>query len=130
MKKRFLCIDDDPISRFIFSRVFKQENIVLLEAANGEMGLKIIDILTEEFVFVFLDLNMPIMDGYEFIKKVNENKAYQHVRIFIFSALEPGMFFQNCLEKDLDISKIIGFVEKPITVLTKDKIFSVVETVT
>lgn len=69
---RLLAVDDDPISRVAVSsslkKVFKQPDV----AADGQSGL----ILAENNAYdlIFLDIEMPGMDGYELCSKIHETK--------------------------------------------------------
>lgn len=119
-------IDDDPICVFGLKRTLKEvknfENITVytngLEAINSfkmllEQGKKLPSV-------IFLDLNMPIMDGWDFlddfVKIPYANR--EHVRIYIISSsVDP---------RDLIRAKEIGVVSnyfiKPITPLALHKV--------
>jgi YesN/AraC family two-component response regulator len=59
---------------------------------------------------ILLDLNMPIMDGYEVIKAIKNNKeAYPLSRIIVISATS----YQNFIKKE-DPCHISGYIQKPI----------------
>jgi CheY-like chemotaxis protein len=72
--KSVLIIDDDSINNFINVRVLKKLNVAdeISVALNGREGIKY---LVEHCVkhevcpdLILLDINMPIMDGFEFLK--------------------------------------------------------------
>ena len=59
---------------------------------------------------IILDLHMPIMDGYEVIKAIKDNKeAYPLTRIIVISATS----YQNFIKKE-DPCHISGYIQKPI----------------
>jgi CheY-like chemotaxis protein len=71
--KRILIVDDSKvvhalINQFITSRY---PEIECVSVYNGEEALSFLQ-KGEEFVLVFLDIMMPVMDGIEFLKQVKE----------------------------------------------------------
>ena len=86
MKKcSILIIDDDKLDRYLLKRMLKKLDIVIeiFEAKNGKQAL---DFLTnydenskqhlEDFPpnLIFLDINMPIMGGFEFLENFSKLK--------------------------------------------------------
>src|SRR6185437_12747417 len=77
MKKynTILLVDDDPISNFINSAVLQRLGIAgeLLIERNGLKAINsIIDLYMKNMStpeLIFLDINMPIMDGFEFLER-------------------------------------------------------------
>lgn len=70
-----LLVDDDEIQNFIHQRIIRKyvlENQILV-ATNGQEGLKILQELIESKAnlkrgIIFLDINMPIMNGFQFLE--------------------------------------------------------------
>jgi CheY-like chemotaxis protein len=114
-----LLIDDDNINNFLNERLLKKLQIsnAVKTALNGEEGLKYIDqhCAVHEGCcpdLVFLDINMPVMDGFEFIKNFQkldfQNKEKMTVAILTTS--------KN--QKDIEALKGLGsyrFLNKPLT---------------
>jgi len=115
-----LCvIDDDPICVFGIKKTFKElaipNHIVVykngLEAING---LKNLLWKGEKLPsLIFLDLNMPIMDGWDFLEEFtkipNENRA--NVKIYVISSsIDP-----RDLLKAKAYSAVKNYFIKPIT---------------
>jgi CheY-like chemotaxis protein len=68
-----------------------QLNGFILETAkNGEEALAKLASLENEPSIVFVDLNMPVMNGTEFLRKVRERGLATSSRIVIFSAGDKG----------------------------------------
>ncbi len=76
---------------------------------------------------IFLDINMPVMDGWEFLdeyKKLQSiDSAKQCKVIMISSSIDP-----NDIEKSKEYKAVYDFVSKPLTNDKIDKIFSSLET--
>lgn len=67
---RVLIVDDDKNIRFLMREVFEMENYVVFSASNGLEALKILD--SEHIDIAIVDIMMPKMDGYEFVKALRE----------------------------------------------------------
>lgn len=63
-----LIVDDDKNIRFLMREVFEMEHYVVFTATNGEDALKVLD--TEHVDIAIVDIMMPKMDGYEFVKSL------------------------------------------------------------
>src|SRR5688500_2830070 len=87
MKVVFL-IDDDQDDREIF-----QESLLSLKTAvryeEARHGLEALEKLkTEDFQkpdLIFLDFNMPVMDGREFLKRIKQDAALKDIPVIIYS---------------------------------------------
>lgn len=63
-----LVVDDDKNIRFLMREVFEMEHYVVFTAVDGEEALKILE--SEHVDIVIVDIMMPKMDGYEFVKSL------------------------------------------------------------
>lgn len=66
-----LVIDDEELIRDVIKEYAKREEYTVLEAENGMQGLNIIDRTPVDLII--LDIMMPHMDGFEFMKKLKKN---------------------------------------------------------
>lgn len=87
MKTVFL-IDDDCDDREIFEESLTSLNLDLnyVEAKNGAEALK--KLQQSDFTkpdIIFLDLNMPIMDGRQFLIEVKKHTQYGDIPVIIYS---------------------------------------------
>ena len=69
-KIRVLIVDDEPLARRGIGQLLETETdfIVAGEAANGREAAASIEKLAPDLVF--LDINMPLLDGFSFLEKV------------------------------------------------------------
>ncbi len=86
MGKTVLIVDDSNTMRKIVSRSLRQAGIdfsTILEAADGQEAL---DVLASNSVDVVLsDINMPNMNGLEFLKAKAENDAIKDIPVVMIS---------------------------------------------
>ena len=121
MKKIESCciIDDDPIFIYGTKRLMNEiefcESIIVYN--NGQDALDGLLELSESGQkippFIFLDLNMPIMDGWEFLEelsKIPSNKLKKTTIYIISSSVDP-----RDLEKVKNYKAVNNYILKPIT---------------
>jgi CheY-like chemotaxis protein len=80
-------IDDDADDGEAFEKALNEidSKIEYLTASSGEEGLKMLD--TSEIIptYIFLDLNMPKMDGWECLREIKKRPHLKHVPVIILS---------------------------------------------
>ena len=64
-----MIVEDQKINRTIL-RYMIQKDYDVLEAENGAEAWKILEQKNEEIIAILLDIVMPVMDGYEFLRKI------------------------------------------------------------
>ena len=113
-----LLIDDDRITNFINSNLVKKSNIskCVEVRSNGEEGINFVKEFAEKNHglgpdLIFLDLNMPVADGFEFLKRYKNiqlvNKSIADIVVLTTSShLADTKFLQK--EK-------IRHINKPLT---------------
>ena len=69
--KKILIVDDDWDIRFFLSEFLESRGFSCVCAENGERALE--ELYRQRFDLVITDLNMPLMDGLEFISKLKKN---------------------------------------------------------
>jgi CheY-like chemotaxis protein len=87
-KRRFLIVDDDRDDREFFGEAIATfcQDAQCIPASNGDEALrKLRDGADGIPDFVFLDLNMPLMDGRSFLKVIKEEESFKHIPVIIFT---------------------------------------------
>lgn len=84
-KKKILIVEDDTFLRNLISQKLQKENFQVVEAIDGEEGLK--KIKEEKPDLVLLDLILPEMDGFEVLRKVKEDPLLSSIPVIILSNL-------------------------------------------
>ncbi|CAN5364987.1 response regulator [soil metagenome] len=104
-----LMIDDDLEDQDLFAETLHSidSSIQCLSAVNGERALTLLRSLSIHPDYIFLDLNMPIMNGFEFLKEVRKLKQFS-TPIYIYTTSSE--------KKHNDESIMLGaskFITKP-----------------
>ncbi|WP_339699821.1 response regulator [Algoriphagus aquimarinus] len=107
-------VDDDPINNLINKRLLGKigisENIV--EFLEGEEALdKLNDFDPQHSLLIFLDINMPVLNGWEFLDKYLELYGHRSDKIVILSS---SIDYQDRF-KAQGYEIVSGFLEKPLT---------------
>ncbi len=79
-----LVVDDDPDILEALSEILEAEGFSILRARNGQEALEQLDSGRPELVL--LDLMMPVMDGWEFAKRMRQLPASRQVPVIVLSA--------------------------------------------
>ncbi len=118
MEQRILLIDDEEISNFLAKKLIERVrvNCHVDVANNGQQGL---DLLNESNAqhqplpdFIFLDLNMPVLDGFEFMEAFNQlvMPFKNKINIFIISSSMDRLDSEKAKQFGA-----AGFISKPLT---------------
>ncbi len=98
MKKNILSIDDSSSVRKLVEFSLKSKGYSVISAENGQEGLE--KLAQTSFDAVVLDINMPKMDGFEFLKKIKSDKAYRQISVVMLST--------ECQDKDRQKAMNLG----------------------
>ena len=91
MTKTILIVEDETPLRNVLSDKLKKENFNVLAAKNGQEGLDLA--LTKNPDLIFLDIIMPVMDGFTMVQKLRETEtksgklAGQHIPVIFLTNL-------------------------------------------
>ena len=83
-KKRVIIIDDDAEVRIIASRVLELEGFAILQADNGDEGLRLMEEMTCDLVL--LDLWMPGRDGWSVLEEMKAAPELSGIPVVMFTA--------------------------------------------
>jgi CheY-like chemotaxis protein len=115
-----LIVDDSKESRYLLGRILKKSfNVKIVEAEDGKIALE--KIQKENLDIVFLDYQMPSLDGKETLKALRSDREYRNLPIVIVSSHS-----ERDLVKELISYKILAYLLKPLSADYVVKIMSVV----
>ena len=114
---KVLIVDDDEDLHTLYSLYLQGESIKILQAFNGEEGLRMIE--KEKPDLVVLDMIMPVMDGEEFFTKLRVEKKDKTTPVIIASVNEkiPEELYQlgnvyATLKKPFTIETLVGMIKE------------------
>lgn len=108
MTKYILVVDDDEDVLELLSLYFKSENYNVTTALNGQEALTKLLSSEHQPNIILLDIMMPVMDGFEFLKIKAEHQEINDLPVVVLSG---GRFNKDQQELIKTHSK--EFVEKP-----------------
>ena len=120
-----LCVDDDPITLMLCKMVISGSEFAktIITAQNGEEALNYFDDLklnnlgaaiSDYPKLIFLDLNMPVMGGWEFLdhfSKEEYRSAFNECKVIVLSStIDP-----DDIRKAKTYPMVLDFLSKPIS---------------
>ncbi len=112
--KKILLVEDNPLNREIARVLLTEEGFVIDEAINGKEAVDKLSHSSEgEYALVLMDIQMPVMDGYEAAKVIRNmpNRLIAHIPIIAMTANA----FEEEKKKALACG-MNGHVSKPIDI--------------
>ncbi|SDX30609.1 response regulator [Eubacterium barkeri] len=83
-KKVMLIVDDIAVNRAILAECF-QRMYTIVQADNGQIAYEYIETHFDEIAVIMLDLIMPVMDGFQLLKKICVNPLLNTIPIVVTS---------------------------------------------
>lgn len=87
--RKILLVEDNSLNREIARILLKEEGFIVEEAVNGEEAVNILAKAKEnEYALILMDIQMPVMDGYEATKEIRNlsNRILAHTPIIAMTA--------------------------------------------
>ena len=111
--KTILVIEDDPIIRETMKLMIESDGAAVLTADNGQEAIELLTHLKTLPCLIFLDLNMPVMDGWAFLAQ--RNAAIASIPTFIVSAAlvdrQSFVGVTGFLTKPFEINRLLSVVD-------------------
>ena len=85
---KVLVVDDVPLNRMVVTKMLSRFNFNVSEAENGIEAIR--EFFNNKPNLVFLDIMMPLMDGFEVLTEVRKTHEWDDVKIVILSALNSN----------------------------------------
>lgn len=104
-----LYIEDNAANRLLVRRVLEAEGHTVLEATDGPSGLDMVR--DEPPDLILLDINLPEMDGYEFVSRLRKIQGLENTPVIALTANVMKGDRERTLEAGCD-----GYIQKPIDV--------------
>jgi len=115
---KILLVEDNTINQKVFAGVLNRTNIDITNANNGQEALNILN-SNQKFDIIFMDINMPVMDGYSAATKIRARQKFNSLPIIALSALTSSSEVNKMFECGMN-----GYLSKP---LRKEKLYTAFE---
>ena len=117
-RQRILIIDDISDNREVLMSLLTPLDFQLMEATNGQEALSIIPLFKPDLILS--DLRMPVMDGFEMIRIIRQDKILQHLKVVSISAsstLQSNKLlnehgFNAVLDKPVQVDKLFKTLQE------------------
>ncbi|MCX5875996.1 MAG: response regulator [Deltaproteobacteria bacterium] len=109
MTHKILVVDDNARSRTLFSEVLTSDSYEVIEACNGEEGLKAAK--EHNPALILMDIQMPVMDGLACLKLIREDMEIGHVKIVALTSFAMKGDREKFMAAGFD-----GYITKPIDI--------------
>jgi len=106
---KVLIVDDDSINRKLLCSILKKElyQVETFEASNGEEALNICS-QEKNLQVILLDIEMPVVNGIEFLNKYLNKTDIKHVPVIAISS-------NDLSKKNAFTAGAYDFIVKPVT---------------
>lgn len=120
MRKTIMLVDDNAIANFIMKKVISNidANLKICDFTNPEKALSTIAEVNSNIIF--LDLNMPVLDGWHFLDGMAEKNMPYKVYILTSSTSELDR------QRSASYKNVVSFLNKPVP---EEKVAAILEIV-
>ena len=96
-KSQILLVDDSKMNRMILAEILG-DGYHILEAENGQECLEKLRAEAGNIALVLLDINMPVMDGFEVLKAMNANHTIEDIPVIMISSEDSDAAIRRSYE--------------------------------
>ena len=97
IKQQILLMDDSEINREILTEILK-DDYRILQAENGEEGIRILQEHENDIALVLLDILMPGLNGFDVLNLMNINHWIEDIPVIIISAENSSDYVRKAYE--------------------------------
>lgn len=111
VKTKILLVEDNKLVQQIAIKLLQKLDLIVDVADNGLEAVKMI--FENSYFAVFMDCQMPVMDGFEATRQIRKREKKEHLphtRIIALTAGVSEQMQRECIEAGMDT-----FIKKPVT---------------
>jgi CheY-like chemotaxis protein len=94
--KKVLLIEDNYINQLVTKDLLEELKAVIVVADNGKIGLDKLD--KEHFDIVLMDIQMPVLDGYQTMKIIRSEPSFADLPILALTANAIDKEIEKCMK--------------------------------
>jgi CheY-like chemotaxis protein len=99
LKKTVLLIDDDKEEYELFCIALEKYNQNISCTYTQDCSTSFNAVKDEHFDCIFLDFNLPVLNGFECLKKIKKNPTTKNIPVYMYSASKVDKSVENlCLQ--------------------------------
>jgi two-component system sensor histidine kinase EvgS len=102
-----LVADDVDLNRFLIKSFFKESDIRIIEAEDGQQAVLAAEQHKPDMIL--MDISMPVMDGYDAMKQIKRNAVLKHIPIIALTARAMTHDKEQIMSAGFD-----GYLAKPL----------------
>lgn len=76
-KRHVLIVEDNPVNMMLLVRFAKQQRLKVSTAVNGALAVEAVQARKRPFDLILIDINMPVMNGFQAISRIRKHEDYQ-----------------------------------------------------
>ena len=96
-KSKILLVDDSKMNRMMLTEILG-DSYHILEAENGQECLETLQAEAGNIALVLLDINMPVMNGFEVLKAMNRNHTIEDTPVIMISSEDSDAAIRKSYE--------------------------------
>ena len=117
-KKRVLLVEDNEINQLVAKTMLENHDLIVDCAQNGQEALSCIN--RTSYNLIFMDIQMPIMDGFKTLSEIQKDTRWNHLPIVALTAMTSEDNFDVCIDagfndrltKPIELEKLESIIHR------------------
>jgi CheY-like chemotaxis protein len=110
-KQSIVVVDDDIPALDALSKLLETNGYQVLQPHNGQEALEAMK-SSEPPVLILLDLSMPVMDGWEFMRRQRLEPSIAHIPVVVITSLVSAVPAGALISKPINVNRLMLLVQK------------------